>query len=67
MLDLEVEGTTMLRNVEDYSPNDSVSTSQSKIFNNTVVKNTNFALTIAFYENVHHLTNTAATGRNGSI
>jgi hypothetical protein len=67
LLDPEVEGTTMLRNVEDYSPNDSVSTSQSRIFNNTIVKISNFALTIPSYENVPHVKNTATTGRNVSI
>ena len=67
MLDPKVEGNTMLRNVEDYSPNDSMPTSQSRIFNKTVVKISNFALTIPSYENVPHVTNTATTGRNVSI
>ena len=68
LLDPEVEGTTMLQNVEDYSPNDSVSTSQSRIFNNTVVRFSNFALTVSsLKKNVPHMTNKATTDRNASI
>jgi len=57
----------MFRKVEDYSPNDSMSTSHSRIFNNTVVRISNFALTTPSYENVPHVTNTATAGRNASI
>jgi hypothetical protein len=49
LLDPEVEGTTMLRNIEDYSSNDPVSTTQSRIFNNTVMRILDFALTIQSY------------------
>jgi hypothetical protein len=59
LLDPEVEGTTMLRNIEDYSSNDPVSTTQSRIFNITVMIILDFALTIPSYENVPNVTDTA--------
>jgi hypothetical protein len=67
LLDPEVEGNTMLRNVEDYTPNEPVSTTQSRIFNNTVMRISDFALTIPSYENVPNVPDTATPGRKVSI
>jgi hypothetical protein len=54
----------MLRIIEDHAPNDSVSTTQSRIFNNTVTRISDFALTLPSHENVPNVPETAIQDRN---